>query len=1042
MSGNDVPALMPTGPVTRTTAGLVVPLAAARFVIRGQFFDPRRGQDVPLPDHQFGLLNLKPGSLAPIFGGPSNKDGISWIEFEDDLRFDGVDPFAEWELAWRPLFRNTAGRLRPALDVQRSGEVFLDLDKQEWVLPREVGRLDARRLIRLPVWSSSIKVLVGGFLEGVPKTRFAETGVFSMARGESVAHGTLVKPWVVQVDHGLFRNFVRFHYYDVANKKRAAVPSHVVVEALGRPRLSPGHEPPSTDQKSVLQRRVAAGTPIDDSGNVYLLHERTEQDSGDVHYYFATVERGQDGQGVLDADAAPAHRVQVKAGAAVPDNALLANGGVRRPASHYYLPREWHSHGMLAFIGAPDGQPVERREFEALRTRGVERASPLCFHLDDMVLADENEFALQLNGKSRVALFDHWLHIRDPDPARPHVWRTLPQKNYFPAETAVVQEGQGIERRTRLVYHDGRFHDLHERRMTIKSESLLGHTDCVGARVALLDDSTGRRLADYMHGIPNQTVVFGSAEYHLIDASFMDHEFPATTSGAVNMKLMHLLVHIPLRLDGSRVSGAELDRMLPALTHAAERWDQKHPGHPNAPPPDRVPCTMGLVPLTGAAAGDKVVRVRHYFGEGPSRADAVVVHVRPAGGRASAGHYTPEITVFDGDIDESRTQFQAHLDDERRQNPAFARFTLAHELGHKLGWPDEYDELMTGLASFSALRGRFLGLQQAIEGVIARPFATDEPSIMNSNSHPRLRHYWIYANRLREEAKFREWLDGKDYVAIDTQTVPGTLMSSELPFVGPSVLPDEANHAWYRPVAGPRPLHATNRADIAVYRLPQDQGTVRKMFLGPGGTRDTALPPNQRYDGIALVYTRILFNFADSLGETKRLECLEAIVFSARLMDVRFAYRKPKTGHLDYVERIRYMLQVRSARSNRPPTAEPCLQRIALSVSPLIESVQELAQNGERRPRDPHLTIDVVEQRESPHPLLDSRHTGNLVLTPSEVVAFPVAILCYALAAKPVDANGRLKVRFSASDFARVATSVSQLLHDPPGVQRAVESAP
>ncbi len=468
------------------------------------------------------------------------------------------------------------------------------------------------------------------------------------------------------------------------------------------------------------------GTAIDDQGTIYLLHERTMKRSGDVHYYFVTGDAGRD-HAIID------HRE--------PDRKQRLRVVARDPSDlaedRYVLPTEWHSYGMQAWSKDHASAFPERKGMAVRRLEGASADRPLSFHLDDAVLGAGELDVLEIKN-ARIALFDHLLHIREPDRKRPHVWRGVPTRNYLPAEYAVYVDGQGLERVTRLVYQEGHFYDLRDKRVRAGSFDELGVSPCVGARLAVANDFDDRHvMISYMQGNPTMPPHYGQeipggmgrAQFHMIDTSFLRHDFPDGAGGTVSTRLVHLLVFLPVHLDGTKVTPAEIETMLPALNRAAEWWDQNHPGHPRAPAANTAPVTVGLVPATGSVAGAKVVRIRHYFGEAPEKfPDVHTIRVRRGPGGAWTSAKNRETTLHLGDIDLQSSGGNARDVD---QDPSTARFVLPHELAHAMGHPDDYEEGLAGHDGAAAWN------MNTIAGATARPFDTDRPALDYWGRHPK-----------------------------------------------------------------------------------------------------------------------------------------------------------------------------------------------------------------------------------------------------------------------------------------------------------------
>lgn len=999
----------PGGKTAPSQTAYVIPLAKARFVIKAQYFNPLKKADMPLPDHAFLMFDLSSARVPPVLGEPSQADGVSWILFEDDLRVD--TPESEWAFTYRPLFKQADGSMKPDGATQKLAEVFIDLEQNTWVSPEKVGFVDRRKLLRLPLWASFLKAKQGGFKEAPPGTNFATSGVLRTAKNELKAFGDQKKQWLIQIDHNYFRSFVRFHYYDVKAKQRQPLPRGVLVTALGVRASSIG--PTGADPRA----RVAAGTALDDQGTVYLLHERSKAGSAAVHYYFATGIRGGTTHGIVDfsipAPAAGAEDTRIQ---------VVSTDANPRPDARYVLPVEWHSHGMQAWVEEDANGFPKRKGFKELRVSDTTQQKPLCFHLDDAVLAAGDVDLVQLPKDARIALFDHLLHLRDVDPRKPHLWKTTLKKNYLPAEDAVYVNQQGVERLTRLAYLDGIFYHLLDGRLGVIAAEKLGSVTAVGARAFIANQNDGRhKFISYMSGHPTMpdfagqksATGTGRSEFLLIDASYLNHNF-TTSSGALSMKLMHLLVHIPLKIDGAKVTKAAIDAMLPALTHSAERWDQSHPGHPGEPAANTIPRTLGLVPVGGAKAQDKVVLVRHYFGESATHPDVITLHVRNSNDRGFASPKNKELTVFVGDIDVRNGGVQ----EEPAQAANTTRATLAHELGHIMGQPDEYNEDVDGFPKWD---------QYTVEGVPGRPYSLDAPAMMCGNNQPRLRHLWNYHNRLRAEADFKKLLDGKDYVAVDAGVAGG--LDSELPFVTAAVLGDESNKGPYTPVA---PFSfvdpSTRRSELILYRLPRDEGTVRKMFFGPGGTTGT-LAAADRFDGMALILIRYLCDFEPALNTP--------VFHSIALAQLEGLTLSTPTGTTK-VFGTRFFLAPDPAPP-ADPKQPPVLRRIAIAVAAQFDVVARYTSPATPPPNREHISIRFVGSRPGPHPLLSATPPTPLPLTFAEI---DDSLLCYALGATPTVTSGTttsVKTTITAADFSKLASQVGKLLKDPAGFKRQVK---
>src|SRR5262249_24220895 len=146
-----------------------------------------------------------------------------------------------WDLWLIPMFEDKAS----SSEVVDMGEVWIDVDKNQWVRPKEVdiALTQTRRLLRIPRWTSfrHAAAFDGKFRELPPGvTDFDKRG--RIKQSERAPHGTLDKPWTIAIDEGWMRTFVQFRFYDPTQKKERAAPRGLVVEALGVGKGSDGVE--------------------------------------------------------------------------------------------------------------------------------------------------------------------------------------------------------------------------------------------------------------------------------------------------------------------------------------------------------------------------------------------------------------------------------------------------------------------------------------------------------------------------------------------------------------------------------------------------------------------------------------------------------------------------------------------------------------------------------------------------------------------------------------------------------------------------------
>lgn len=133
-----------------------------------------------------------------------------------------------------------------------------------------------------------------------------------------------------------------------------------------------------------------------------------------------------------------------------------------------------------------------------------------------------------------------------------------------------------------------------------------------------------------------------------------------------------------------------------------------------------------------------------------------------------------------------------------------------------------------------------------------RPYYTDAFALMRGNALPRLRHFWHHAKNLN--ALFPK-LQDKPYDLIHEAFSDSAGAPSVINFPVPpngKIAPWIATFQDVRIPAG--------RAQLALFPLSQDEGTVEKMFQIAGLQRPQAgLPSASRMDAVLLVRTRLGF---------------------------------------------------------------------------------------------------------------------------------------------------------------------------------------
>ncbi len=175
----------------------------------------------------------------------------------------------------------------------------------------------------------------------------------------------------------------------------------------------------------------------------------------------------------------------------------------------------------------------------------------------------------------------------------------------------------------------------------------------------------------------------------------------------------------------------DVNKIFARLLDAAERWDQAHPAHGAGGKKDYV-----AVPSAGVKDGTRVVKLRHYFGPRMDGKHRFEIQARRTptpklGLRSFVSNGV--MKLFTADPDPSSTS-------QDTDGFAMSAFTLAHELGHVMGLPDEYMERVE-VDSLNLVNGdpTIPCFQQAHE---AYPFYADDVAMMWFNQVPRLRYIW------------------------------------------------------------------------------------------------------------------------------------------------------------------------------------------------------------------------------------------------------------------------------------------------------------
>lgn len=819
----------------------VVPLAAAAQVLRGTYFNPLRAvkpEETPLPPHQWELHTVRDQAADPLIvvkgTRSSQSTGISTIINGKKLR--EARPDQKWFLILRP---DISEEQLEGISAPGLREIWIDLEKNQWVLPQGFPVVEKRKLLRLPLWRSNWKARLGGLS---PRRRLGDHISADYAMTGEVTTAEILKPfstpadpWEIQVDVSWFRTFLQFHFYDHTQGKSVPVPPGLCVKILGK----------KLDFATLqtVNGRVGGGTSIDDHGTIYVLHERTTEQSSDAEIFFedpAGLVLSVDLSGKPPSPGAKDTRLRRQHPSSVP----------ARPDERYILPDSWHSHGMEARVGSgprkkwhelrptPLGAPVPR-------SLDTSRSNPLIFHFDDTILVHATKGPVGVPRGSRITLFDRALAFRQPmDPVLQPLWSGKLDENYLRAEEVIVGDAQPWQRLTFVIDLEGEFFVLRDARVN----GALGVTPCIGARKAVahaVEDPIG----DFLAGNPRFDGG-GTTKLMLIPDAYPG-PYTNEAEGAFlgshpTASFCHLLVYVPIKVIADptdpSVTPANLTAVHAFLMQAAERWDQAHPTNGAADKKDYV-----VVPRRGVKNGSRIVKLRHYFGlrfDGGEKLTVSACNTNQINGvpfnRSFVSDHTLSLIVGGAGPDASD---KATPDSD---GLALPWFTLAHEFGHVMGLPDEYLETLAAsrLALDTLTEPRVPRFAQAHD---AYPFYGDRCSVMNNNQLPRLRYVWHHVTFLNQEA--RSQMPEGPYVTTYASFKGGT--THEMPDGG-------KEHPW-KEITKKRA--SGDKATLVLFKLGDDESSLEKIFPRPTKNKTD---PGAWLNAVVVVRTLIWFNFVPS----------------------------------------------------------------------------------------------------------------------------------------------------------------------------------
>jgi hypothetical protein len=674
----------------------------------------------------------------------------------------------------------------------------LDLEAETFVGHADVQAIDPRALIEMPaIWDSRKQAEFSDNLGG----RFSTGALAELLTDQQ---GTPDAPWVLQIDFAWRKLYLRFDYYDPISDAHAAVPYgwrvHATSTVVGAPKLG-------------------SGSVIRDDGLVYLPLVHAEQPTR------VRLLAGLPALSVIDL-AEPDLRKRIKQLSPEDYDGLAPD--LRDEA--YPLPTVWHARNQLATRSSTSAT------FEAFAEAATTPNEPIAFHLDDFVLVNETaQPRVRFDQSLKLTMFDHLLAIRDQDPDEPYLTHGDFPENHFSGRSLYAVTGQGASSRLRVIRRGDAFYDI-TRHRTIRGP-------LVGVRSAVRNDHPHESKQHYLHRH------FGNYDLHYFhDCTLLNGRL-----------LSHILVHwscrfVPVDNASFVVPAGETDAFKKALLAAQHRWQGEHPAF-NAP---------GAVPNPhGSSAGParpKNYTIRAERDAAPHRDIKVYFHFRASD--EERVKCTVDVLVDQrANMGLRRAAFS--IDDRHAPPPphaslnsvdaldgkAYEFFTLAHELGHAMGLPDEYLEQLK-LDTPTPLEVRLPLIAQGTGR--ARHLGADVASIMNFNTGPRLRHFWPYARWLEENPSVQGVLGMTTFIVEYAR--PSGTASGDRSVAAPSILryrPPSSALDYRTPFAEePGFRHNGRRMDLALYFLGQDESVWKNLE-----------PLLDGFDAVLLVTIKLHFRF-------------------------------------------------------------------------------------------------------------------------------------------------------------------------------------
>jgi hypothetical protein len=379
---------------------------------------------------------------------------------------------------------------------------------------------------------------------------------------------------------------------------------------------------------------------------------------------------------------------------------------------HYYdLPEKWSSKKYWTRYdgdinkGDSFGKVIDNHlHLKPFGDKNTDSSKPLVFSLDDIVLVKADYSPIHWINTYRFTVFDLLFHIHNADPSKNFLTKGTVTANLFLDSI--------VGNTPRVMAVNGKFYDITDKR------SMKG--DIIGARAGVLEDGdwhvpSGDLKEPFTKGA-------GNLELHYFSGCLDSSGKP------VSVVLMYWSC---IYQKGTGITDNDVNNFIKfGMNNAKNRWEMKNYTIEPHEDPDNKSITV----------------IPKYFLEArEGNPFKCVVTVNPPGGRASMGLTTANFKKVD---------YQPRGTASNEYGKGYARFTMAHEVGHAVGLDDEYLESIEKDDEWNPVLAQFdSGYEQYYPGM---PYSYDGLSMMEANKAPRLRHLWFYAQWLNEKNEVKK----------------------------------------------------------------------------------------------------------------------------------------------------------------------------------------------------------------------------------------------------------------------------------------------